>query len=180
MSEVSIDKEIAIMQTHLKELRKLAGWTSEELGNKLGMSKQAISALENGSTKLNQLHYLALIHLFETECKENPKNEALIKVMELLFNDPDYYEAHKDDIDKNITDVAKAIGSGLSVATIGLLTAKLIIPLAAPLGVGIAVAGAVGGAVGNAVGGAVGDVVGGAVAGVSSWTKRIMQLGKKK
>lgn len=164
MSEVSIDKEIAIMQTHLKELRKLAGWTSEELGNKLGMSKQAISALENGSTKLNQLHYLALIHLFETECKENPKNEALIKVMELLFNDPDYYEAHKDDIDKNISDVAKAIGSGLSVATIGLLTTTLISPLA-PIGIGLAVAGAAGGAIASSI---------------PSWTKKIMQIGKKK
>lgn len=159
MDSISLDKEITIMQNHLKELRKLAGWTAEELGKKLGISKQAISALENGSTKLNQLHYLALIHLFETEYKENPNNEALKKVMELLFENPDYYEENHTTIDKNVSDIANAISSGLSGATVGLLTKSLINPLFGPIGI-------------------IGGVVAGAF--VSSCSKKILQLGKKK
>ena len=174
MDSISLDKEITIMQNHHKELRKLAGWTAEELGNKLGMSKQSISALENGSTKLNQLHYLALIHLFETECKEKPDNEVLQKVMELLFNDPDYYEKNHASIDKNISDVANAISSGLSGATVGLLTASLINPFFAPIGA-IAGGAAAGGAV---VGGALGAGIA-AIASVTSWSKKILQIGKK-
>ena len=160
MSEVNVEKEIIIMQSHLKDLRKLAGWTSEELGHKLGMSKQAISALENGTTKLNQLHYLALLYLFETECKENPRNEALKNVLELLFNDTTYYEKNKTAIDKSVNDVANAISTGLSGAAVGLLITSLLNPLTAPIGI-------------------VGGLASGSIA-TTTWAMKILQVGKKR
>ena len=106
---ISINKEIEIMQSHLQELRNLAGWSADELGQKLGMSRQAINALERGGTstdkigtiRMNQLHYLALIHLFTSEC-ENSSNEALAAVLKMLFEDPDNYLKNKDDYDIKI------------------------------------------------------------------------------
>lgn len=166
----TIQNEIKIMQTHLRELRKLAGWTSEELGMKLGMTKQAVSALENGSTTMNQLHYLALVHLFETEISENSDNEALKKVMEILFSDPEYYEEHKQSIDPAISNVAGAISGGVTGAAVGVLVSSLLLPLIpiSPLIVGTAT-----------VIGASTDMTSNIVSSVSSWSRKIMKLGKK-
>lgn len=157
----ALEREITIMQNHLQALRKLAGWTSEELGKKLGITKQAVSALENKTSKLKQMHYLALIYLFETESEKNPENTTLKEVLELLFSDPDYYESKKDEIDNNITEIATALGGGgTSEKTASLLTKNLITPL---LPIAAAVAGGV--------------VVGMTI---PFWKKKISELGKKK
>ena len=39
--------EIIKLQTHLLSIRKIAGWTAQELGQKIGVTKQTISNLEN-------------------------------------------------------------------------------------------------------------------------------------
>lgn len=122
----TLQKEIIIMQNHLKELRKLAGWTSEELGKKLGVTKQAVSAMENGSSKMSQLHYLALVHLFESEIANNPENTTLSNVMSLLFSNPDYYETKKNQIDDGISNIAAAIAGGVTVAAVGILASSLL------------------------------------------------------
>ena len=38
---------IGVMQKHLQVLRKISGWTAEDLGQRLGVTKQTISNLEN-------------------------------------------------------------------------------------------------------------------------------------
>ena len=103
-----ISNEIKIMQSHLQELRKIAGWSADELGQKMGMTRQAINSMEknNPSTTMNQVHYLALIHLFTSECENNKKNKALATVLNMLFNDPDQYQKNKAEIDKNIKKLA--------------------------------------------------------------------------
>lgn len=158
--ERELEREIVIMQRHLKALRRLAGWTAEELGKKLGITKQAVSALENNTSRMNQLHYLSLIYLFETEADRSPGNPALNEVLDLLFSDPEYYESKRDEVDRNVAEVAAAIGGGTSEKTSTLLTKSLITPL-----LPIAVA-----------------AVGGVVVGMSIpfWKKKIGELGKKK
>lgn len=60
------DKETLLAyQKNLKTFREFAGWTQAELGEKLGMSKQNISNLENGKINMTVLHYYALRYLFE-------------------------------------------------------------------------------------------------------------------
>lgn len=152
----NLSKEIIVMQNHLKELRRLAGWTSEELGLKLGMTKQAVSALENGNTKLNQVHYLALLYLFELKITEDTKNtEALKKVMELLFSDPDYYEENKIQIDSGVSNLASAISGGVTGVGLAILISNLLIPV--PIISGAA----------------------GVITGIAVWSKKILSIGKK-
>ena len=45
-----IKDEIAQFQEHMKTIRKVAGWTVQELGDRIGVSKQTISNLENQVT----------------------------------------------------------------------------------------------------------------------------------
>ena len=65
------DKETLLeYQKNLKIFREFAGWTQAELGEKLGMSKQNISSLENGKIKMTVLHQYALRYLFEPFVRE--------------------------------------------------------------------------------------------------------------
>jgi transcriptional regulator with XRE-family HTH domain len=65
------DKETLLAyQKNLKTFREFAGWTQAELGEKLGMSKQNISSLENGRINMTVLHYYALRYLFEPIVRE--------------------------------------------------------------------------------------------------------------
>lgn len=84
----NLEKEVSIMQNYLSELRKIAGWSLNELSQKMGLTRQAVYTLENRQTKMNQLHFLALIYLFKTEC-ENTHNIFLENIINILFNDTD-------------------------------------------------------------------------------------------
>ena len=46
-------QRIEELQLNLQTLRKLAGWTIEELGNKIGVTKQTISNLESKKTRMS-------------------------------------------------------------------------------------------------------------------------------
>ena len=68
---MDLDKEILLeYQKNLKGFREFVGWTQAELGEKLGMSKQNISNLENGRINMTPLHYYALRYLFEPILRE--------------------------------------------------------------------------------------------------------------
>ena len=46
-----LNNEVQIMQENLCDLRKIAGWTAENLATKLGTTKQTISNIENQSSR---------------------------------------------------------------------------------------------------------------------------------
>ena len=48
------------LQKYLPLIRNAAGWTAEELGNKIGVTKQTISNLENQKTKMSKTQYLEI------------------------------------------------------------------------------------------------------------------------
>lgn len=51
----------------LKRLRKILGWSQNELARKLGVSRQYIYHLEMGTSPIRKKHVTALNHLLETE-----------------------------------------------------------------------------------------------------------------
>ena len=74
------DKETLLAyQKNLKTFREFAGWTQAELGEKLGMSKQNISSLENGRINMTVLHYYALRYLFEPIVREEVARCVLLE-----------------------------------------------------------------------------------------------------
>ena len=71
------------LQSILKHVRYLSGIkTQEELGNMLAISKQAISNLENGSSKLTVAQYIAISSiLFQRSFMSEPRDNLIPSVL---------------------------------------------------------------------------------------------------
>lgn len=91
MLDKATEREIQIekLQRNLSAIRKIAGWTSEVLGEKIGVTKQTISNLENRKTPMNFTQYIAIRSVLDFEIKNNNENEVLPKVVALLLDSAD-------------------------------------------------------------------------------------------
>lgn len=65
-----MDKCVERMQNYLGALRKSLGWTAAEVGEKLGVSRQMISTLENHFHKMTKMQYLAVCKIVEDEIRD--------------------------------------------------------------------------------------------------------------
>lgn len=78
---------ISQFQENLGALRKVAGWTTQQLANELGVARQTISNLETGRSPMTKLQYLALRTVFSAEIAECG-NRELAKIIKTLVDDP--------------------------------------------------------------------------------------------
>lgn len=61
------ERTIKFLQDNLATLRKISGWTMQELGDKIGVTKQTISNLEKHKNKMSKLQAIGLAHVFLNE-----------------------------------------------------------------------------------------------------------------
>lgn len=87
-------------QENLGIIRKVAGWTTQELADELGVARQTVSNLETGKTPMTKLQYLALRTVFNTEIAGR-ENRDLAKVIKTLVDDP--IEQMIDDASSTVT-----------------------------------------------------------------------------
>ena len=86
------DREIEELQNNLETLRKLFGWTAEQLGDRLGITKQSVLNLEKGpnrgGVKMSKIQYIAIRAIFEAEAnsRKGEEKENLLTVLGLVFN----------------------------------------------------------------------------------------------
>ena len=93
-----IKGEIAQFQENMKTIRKVAGWTVQELGDRIGVSKQTISNLENQVTEMTKTQYIATRAILDLEIATNQEKGPAIKaVMQALLTDDE--ELNQDDAD---------------------------------------------------------------------------------
>lgn len=83
------NEQIRRLQQNLVSIRKIAGWTAEVLGHKIGVTKQTISNLENDKSTMNFTQYIAIRSILDVEIANNPQNELLPKVIALLLDGDD-------------------------------------------------------------------------------------------
>jgi len=83
---------IGKFQENLSIIRKVAGWTTQELADELGVARQTVSNLETGKTPMSKLQYLALRTVFNAEIAEHD-NRDLARVITTLVDEP----LHGDD-----------------------------------------------------------------------------------
>lgn len=116
------------LQENLGTLRKLFGWTTEELGEKVGVTKQTISNLENEKTKMTKTQYIATRMVMETEAKMRPEEEQRILLQAIHTLVDEDTELSKEEREKQInqikvasTAIAGGMGIAAAVAAVGLL-----------------------------------------------------------
>ncbi|PJM73851.1 transcriptional regulator [Bifidobacterium primatium] len=74
-------------QENLSIVRKVAGWTTQELADELGVARQTVSNLETGRSPMTKLQYLALRTVFNAEIAKR-ENRDLARVIKTLVDDP--------------------------------------------------------------------------------------------
>ena len=82
------DRDIVNLQDNLYALRRLAGWTAEDLGDLIGVTKQTIRNLEkrhNGAT-MSKTQYIAIRTMLDYEIADNPDNVALEQAVRILLD----------------------------------------------------------------------------------------------
>ncbi len=110
------EREIAELQDNLEMLRKLFGWTAEQLGNRLGVTKQTILNLEHGKPVMSKIQYIAIRSVMETEAmsREGEEKENLLKVLSLVFNED---KTIKDEQREKALDAAKVVSTATVAGT---------------------------------------------------------------
>ena len=112
-------KQINRLQENLSSIRKIAGWTAEVLGNKIGVTKQTISNLENKKTPMNFTQYIAIRSVLDAEIEQNKENKVLPQVIAILLDsdnelDDDEYE----EIQKSVETVSAVASGGIKGAAL--------------------------------------------------------------
>jgi transcriptional regulator with XRE-family HTH domain len=86
---MSVQKEenrIHLLQDNLKTIRLICGWTLDDLGKRLGVTKQTISRLENKKVIMNRTMYIAVRAVLDEKCSEN-NNDILRRALPILLRE---------------------------------------------------------------------------------------------
>lgn len=138
------------MQENLTTLRLLAGWTMEDLGDRLGCSKQSISLLEKKKSEMSFIQCIAIRTVLGMEAEEltrraiekrddemNAKAELLKNAMSVLLDMAP--EDVSPEVKASFETAAKAAKGGMSRVILQQLLPKA--ATAVGMGMGVAVAG---------------------------------------
>ncbi|MBR6253013.1 MAG: helix-turn-helix transcriptional regulator [Clostridia bacterium] len=105
------EAEIQRFQKNIVLIRKLAGWTAEEFANKVGITRQTMSNIENNKSKLSKTQYIAMRFVLKEliaypyanmDRKKNKKEEGvddiLAWVLEMIVDNPQNYSDNDREI----------------------------------------------------------------------------------
>ena len=74
-------EEIIRMQENLLLIRRTVGWTAEEFGEKIGVTRQTINNIESGRNKLTKTQYIAMRSVLDAEMIQKPEDTEMLKVL---------------------------------------------------------------------------------------------------
>lgn len=112
------DSDKQKLQKNLALIRKLAGWTSADLGELIGVTKQTISNLENNRTPMTKTQYIAIRAMIDYEISRNKDNSALAQVVHLLLDADDLSVDDQQKLETTMAYVSGAKEKGLSSSAI--------------------------------------------------------------
>lgn len=137
VSDKSImEQQIKRLQANLLSIRKIAGWTAQDLGDRIGVTKQTISNLETGKAKLTQTQYIVIRAVLEYEIQTNKESIVLPQVISILLNDgnEDIFDEEKE-ITSAVTTVAATAAGGIAGVQLAAVAGAVLLPLAGPVGI---------------------------------------------
>lgn len=109
MTELANERKISRLQKYLSALRKIAGWSAEDLGNFIGVTRQTIVNLENSSVKMSKLHYIAIRAVFDAEARESG-NETLQKSLAAFIDRDDIPDTSRDELRDAVNEISSSVG----------------------------------------------------------------------
>ncbi|MFQ9249047.1 MAG: helix-turn-helix transcriptional regulator [Clostridium paraputrificum] len=130
-----IEQQVKRLQANLLAIRKIAGWTAQDLGDRIGVTKQTISNLENGKSKLTQTQYIAIRAVLDYEIQNNKENTVLPQVIEILLNDEnedEFDEEKEKQITSAVNTVAATAAGGIAGAQLAAVAGAVLLPLVVP------------------------------------------------
>ena len=121
---ISEEQRLSNLQSNLATIRKVAGWTSDQLGEEIGVTRQTISNLEKNRTPLTKTQYLAIRTVFNQEILTG-NNPALATVLKTLVDDPVDDDSNQSQHNNSISTIESLslitgalAGSALSLQTL--------------------------------------------------------------
>lgn len=85
-------EEIIRMQQNLLLIRRTVGWTAEEFGDKIGVTRQTINNIESGRNKLSKTQYIAMRSVLDAEILRSPQDTEMLKLLlDVLVDSPENY-----------------------------------------------------------------------------------------
>lgn len=114
------NEKIMIMrlQDNLSTIRKLGGWTTQELGEKIGVTKQTISNLENKKSTMTKLQYIGLRSILDREANSDAENSNLLKKSMEILLDAELTQEEQQEYEEKIKLAAAAIAGGATIETV--------------------------------------------------------------
>lgn len=120
------EKQVTNLQNNLSAIRKIAGWTAEQLGEKIGVTKQTISNLENNRSNMTLTQYIAIRAIIDYEIKNNKDNVVLPQVVEILLDKyEEYSEEQQEKIEENVKTIAATASGGITGAALAAVSVAL-------------------------------------------------------
>ena len=115
-------REVDKFQRNLSMIRRISGLTAEELGTRIGVSKQMISTLEKDSSnyRMTKQQYIALRAVLENEAdrQETEQDGSILRqVMTILLND-NSSESESRENEERVQTVAAAKNGGASGSSV--------------------------------------------------------------
>ena len=106
--------EIVRMQENLLLIRRTVGWTAEEFGDRIGVTRQTINNIEFGRNKLSKTQYIAMRSVLDAEMVQSPEDTAMLRLLlDVLVDHPEKYkESERAEILSTARLMAPAILTG--------------------------------------------------------------------
>ena len=157
-------EEIIRMQKNLLLIRRTVGWTAEQFGEKIGVTRQTINNIEYGRNRLTKTQYIAMRSVLDAEMVQHPEDTDMLRtLLDVLVDHPDRYSER----DRNeLLEKANMLSPSILAGT----TSRKAISREWMKCAGVILGSAVLGPVGIGVG----------MAAISSWLLKVLGEGKNK
>lgn len=108
--------EIKHLQKVLLLVRRLVGWTAEEFGERIGVTRQTINNLESGRNSLMKTQYIAMRSVLDAEIAKYPDETEMLRcVLDSFVDHPETYSRDgKEKILNKANLLAPVISAGAS------------------------------------------------------------------
>ena len=93
-------EELTRMQDNLLLIRRTVGWSADEFGERIGVTRQTINNIENKRNRLTKTVYIAMRSVLDAEIIQYPEDTEMLRLLlEVLVDHPENYSAKdKEDL----------------------------------------------------------------------------------